>query len=95
MNRLDFFKRIGAVSLITVVAPTALLSPVESIIPVCPRPRYSGITREHIKEAVEYVFRDNPYPKPDRQVKLIIHGEENMKRFHEMFKEEVEKSWPI
>lgn len=53
-----------------------------------------GITREHIKEAVEHVF-SQPMEQPDRQITFRTTSIETMKEFDRIFKEEVNKGWPI
>jgi hypothetical protein len=51
--------------------------------------RPNGITRKHIKEAVEYVFRNNPYKRyEDRRVKFKC-GLEALNNVLEIFSDEV------
>ena len=38
------------------------------------KPEYGKITMEHIKEAVEYVFRDQPKKHPNERVVKIMRG---------------------
>ena len=85
MNRRKFFKGIGAVVTTTIVAPHVILAetpPVaetlvggEGLWVQLKRAKLvkygspNGLTREHIKEAVEYVFR-NHKPVKDRMVTI-------------------------
>lgn len=105
MNRRKFLEKIGAVTAVAVVAPNILLEPTVKIDPVTKEAytglvpameqvnsfAYKGITKEHIREAVEHVFRNSEYPKPERRIKFIVHGEESMKRVHKIFTEEFKK----
>jgi hypothetical protein len=51
--------------------------------------RPGGITRDHIKEAVEYIFRANPHkPIEDRRVKFKA-GKQAFQNILEIFKDEV------
>lgn len=75
MNRRGFFKGIGAVTATTIIAPHVILAetpPVpETVVGTeglwtqlqrakcVPYGGTGGITREHIQEAVEYVFRNH------------------------------------
>jgi uncharacterized protein (DUF433 family) len=38
------------------------------------KPEYGKLTREHIKEALEYVFRDQPKKDPNERVIKIMRG---------------------
>ncbi|MCB1711379.1 MAG: hypothetical protein KDH96_02505 [Candidatus Riesia sp.] len=50
--------------------------------------RPQGLTRSHIKEAVEYVFRENPLPVHERII-IFKCGSEMFHNFNEIFKDEV------
>lgn len=51
--------------------------------------RPMGITRAHIKEAVEYVFRNNPYlPEEERTVRFNA-GKVALENVYQIFKEEI------
>lgn len=52
-------------------------------------PRPKGMTRNHIKEAVEYIFRVNPHlPAIERRVKFKV-GKDVQENFFAIFKDEI------
>jgi hypothetical protein len=52
-------------------------------------PRPLGMTRDHIKEAVEYIFRINPHkPAIDRRIKFTV-GKDVQENFFRIFKDEI------
>lgn len=52
-------------------------------------PRPKGLTRDHLKEAAEYVFRANPYkPEIERRLKFKV-GKHVHENFLEIFKDEI------
>ena len=50
--------------------------------------RPQGLTRTHIKEAVEYIFRENPLPPDEREI-MFKCGSEMYYNFQEIFRDEV------
>lgn len=55
--------------------------------------QYEGLTKEHIKQAVEYVFR--PSGMPERHVKFKVRSMEAVKEFNDLLKKEIEKQTRI
>lgn len=55
---------------------------------IIPYSRVMGMTRSHIKEAVEYIFRDNPLPPDQREIEFHC-GSELYHNFLEIFRDEV------
>lgn len=51
--------------------------------------RPQGLTRAHIKDAVEYIFRGNPLPPDEREI-MFKCGSEIYHNFQEIFKDEVQ-----
>lgn len=98
MNRRKFFKKIGAATAVTIIAPSVLLS--ETPKAIAPKVRatdglfhqlqrgnihqYGAITRDQIKEAVEYVFRDKEMAG-ERKIKFQC-GPEVYKTMQDLFK---------
>ncbi len=83
MNRRKFFKKIGAVTATTIILPHVILAEVPPVVETISgnvglwhqlqrgkTVKYSapnGLTREHIRQAVEYVFKENNnLPVPER-----------------------------
>ena len=50
--------------------------------------RPMGLTRSHLKEAVEYIFRENPLPVDQREI-MFECGSEMYNNFQEIFRDEV------
>lgn len=55
---------------------------------IIPYSRVMGMTRTHLKEAVEYIYRDNPLPPDQRQINFKC-GSEMYHNFLEIFRDEV------
>jgi hypothetical protein len=90
MNRRNFFKKIGVASVATIIIPHVLLAEVPVVVApvvtdgswhqarrgrVISYNRPGGLTKEHIREAVEYVFREEnmkPLPKQGRFINFHI-----------------------
>lgn len=87
MKRRDFFKNFGAGVAVSVVAPNILLDNPVSVVEEqvfgneglwhqlrkAKTVPYEGITKQHIKEAVEYVFRNYTPPKYILPINEIKH----------------------
>lgn len=96
MNRRGFFKGIGAVTAATIIAPTVLLEevPVVPEVPMgneglwvqlkraknITYARPEGLTREHIKNVVEQVFKEMPKPERFANVRTGKAGREQIRR---------------
>jgi hypothetical protein len=51
--------------------------------------RPGGITRAHIKDAVEYVFRNNPYLSTEEREVVLHCGKEAEQNMYQIFKDEI------